>query len=224
MMCIQATERNNQIMNMKHASNRRSRSRGNNNNSGGGKRYPNQKGGVFESNGPEVKIRGNPHQVHEKYLGLARDAASAGDRITAESYFQYAEHYYRIMNAEQANNPNRNNSGNAGGNNDGGGRGGRNNQQQQANVDPAQSEQPDIKPPRAGGERAVETNESPVQVPIPAPAPAETIVPVTISDEPLAVNSEAVVVEIAAAEKPKAPRKKRSVAAPEATDPETAAS
>ena len=53
----------------------------------------------FESNGPEVKVRGNAQQVVEKYLALARDATSAGDRITAESYFQHAEHYYRVMTA-----------------------------------------------------------------------------------------------------------------------------
>lgn len=79
---------------MKQGNNRRSRSRGN------GKRYPNQRGGVFESNGPEVKVRGTAHQVLEKYLSLARDANSAGDRISAEGYFQFAEHYYRVINAE----------------------------------------------------------------------------------------------------------------------------
>ena len=79
---------------MKQANNRRSRSRGN------GKRYPNQRGGVFESNGPEVKVRGTAHQVHEKYLVLARDANSAGDRISAEGYFQYAEHYFRVISAD----------------------------------------------------------------------------------------------------------------------------
>ncbi len=54
---------------------------------------------TFESNGPEVKVRGNAQQVVEKYLALARDAYSVGDRITAESYFQHAEHYYRVMTA-----------------------------------------------------------------------------------------------------------------------------
>ncbi|MFQ5954776.1 MAG: DUF4167 domain-containing protein [Kiloniellales bacterium] len=54
---------------------------------------------TFDSNGPEVRIRGNAYQVHEKYLGLARDAASSGDRIAAENFFQHAEHYFRILNA-----------------------------------------------------------------------------------------------------------------------------
>ncbi len=53
----------------------------------------------YESNGPDVKVRGTAQQVLEKYLALARDANSAGDRIAAEGYFQFAEHYYRVMNA-----------------------------------------------------------------------------------------------------------------------------
>ena len=52
----------------------------------------------FESNGPDVRIRGNAHQVYEKYLAMARDAHSTGDRISAEGYYQHAEHYFRIMN------------------------------------------------------------------------------------------------------------------------------
>jgi hypothetical protein len=54
--------------------------------------------GNFDSSGPEGRIRGNAHQVYEKYIGLARDATSMGDRIAAETYYQYAEHYYRIVN------------------------------------------------------------------------------------------------------------------------------
>ena len=56
---------------------------------------------TFDSNGPSVRIRGNAFQVYEKYLGLARDAASSGDRIAAENYYQHAEHYFRIYSAEQ---------------------------------------------------------------------------------------------------------------------------
>ena len=54
---------------------------------------------TFDSNGPDVRIRGSAHQVHEKYLTLARDASASGDRVLAESYFQHAEHYFRILNA-----------------------------------------------------------------------------------------------------------------------------
>jgi phospholipase/lecithinase/hemolysin len=54
---------------------------------------------VFDSNGPDVRIRGTAHQVCEKYLTLAKDAAAAGDRIVAENYLQHAEHYQRIINS-----------------------------------------------------------------------------------------------------------------------------
>lgn len=51
----------------------------------------------FESNGPDVRIRGNAHQVYEKYLALARDANASGDRVLAEGFYQHAEHYFRIL-------------------------------------------------------------------------------------------------------------------------------
>jgi len=54
---------------------------------------------VYESNGPEVRIRGTVNQVLEKYLNLARDATSSGDHVAAENFFQHAEHYYRILSA-----------------------------------------------------------------------------------------------------------------------------
>ena len=56
----------------------------------------------FESNGPNVKIRGTASHIAEKYLALARDALSSGDIIVAESYFQHAEHYNRIIMTAQA--------------------------------------------------------------------------------------------------------------------------
>ncbi|MEC9346837.1 MAG: DUF4167 domain-containing protein [Pseudomonadota bacterium] len=55
----------------------------------------------YESNGPEGKIRGNANQVYEKYSQLARDAQASGDPIAAEGFWQYAEHYYRIMLSQQ---------------------------------------------------------------------------------------------------------------------------
>ena len=57
---------------------------------------------VYDSNGPDVKIRGSASHIADKYLTLARDAHSAGDRIAAESYHQHAEHYLRIVAAAQA--------------------------------------------------------------------------------------------------------------------------
>ncbi|MEO1207135.1 MAG: DUF4167 domain-containing protein [Pseudomonadota bacterium] len=53
----------------------------------------------YESNGPEVKIRGTPAHVAEKYMSLARDAMASGDRVLAENFFQHAEHYNRIIMA-----------------------------------------------------------------------------------------------------------------------------
>jgi len=90
---------------MKQAPNqnqRRSRGRGNNpnnnNNSGGRRTSRNQ---TYESNGPEIKVRGSAQQVLDKYLQLARDCQSGGDRVKAEAYLQFAEHYYRIVNVDQ---------------------------------------------------------------------------------------------------------------------------
>jgi len=56
---------------------------------------------VYESNGPDVKIRGNPSHIAEKYVQLARDALTSGDPIAAENYYQHAEHYYRVIAAAQ---------------------------------------------------------------------------------------------------------------------------
>lgn len=73
----------------------RGRSRkGNNNNNNHGNRS-------FDSNGPEVKVRGNASQVHEKYTALARDAASSGNRVKAENLRQHAEHYLRVANEQE---------------------------------------------------------------------------------------------------------------------------
>lgn len=53
----------------------------------------------YESNGPDVKIRGTPAHIAEKYMSLARDALSSGDPVLAENYLQHAEHYNRIIMA-----------------------------------------------------------------------------------------------------------------------------
>lgn len=54
---------------------------------------------TFDSSGPDLRVRGTAQQLFEKYLQLGRDASSVGDRVMAESYFQHAEHYFRIVNA-----------------------------------------------------------------------------------------------------------------------------
>ena len=86
---------------MRQGSNGR-RGRGRGSNSGGGRKPQNNRNQSFDSNGPSGRIRGTATQLHEKYLTLARDASTSGDRITAESCYQYADHYYRIVLANQA--------------------------------------------------------------------------------------------------------------------------
>lgn len=75
------------------ANNNRSRGRGRKPGGGGG----NNANRSYESNGPDVKIRGNASHISEKYQQLARDAAASGDRVGAENYLQHAEHYYRMV-------------------------------------------------------------------------------------------------------------------------------
>lgn len=94
--------------------NKRGRGRNNNNNSsnnggggGGGGNHNNRKGSnpltrTYDSSGPDVKIRGTAQHVAEKYMNLARDAQSSGDRVMAENYLQHAEHYNRIILSAQA--------------------------------------------------------------------------------------------------------------------------
>ena len=77
----------------------KNRSRGRNNN--GGRKHVNPLSRNFESNGPDVKVRGNAAHIAEKYLQLARDAQSSGDSVMAENYLQHAEHYFRIVAAGQ---------------------------------------------------------------------------------------------------------------------------
>ncbi|MEO6607954.1 MAG: DUF4167 domain-containing protein [Aestuariivirga sp.] len=83
--------------------NNRNRNNANNNNrrhgSGGGGGNPSNK--VHDSNGPDVKLRGTPQTIAEKYMQMGRDAQSAGDSVAAENYYQHAEHYYRLWAASQ---------------------------------------------------------------------------------------------------------------------------
>ena len=51
---------------------------------------------VLDSNGPDIRLRGNAQQLHEKYTSLGNEAAAAGERISAEAYFQHADHYFRV--------------------------------------------------------------------------------------------------------------------------------
>ncbi|SES90997.1 DUF4167 domain-containing protein [Oceanicella actignis] len=82
------------------ASQKPNRNRGKNNRQG--KSLGNVANRVFESNGPEGKVRGTPQQIIEKYEQLARDAQTSGDRVMAENFLQHAEHYARLLSAAQA--------------------------------------------------------------------------------------------------------------------------
>ncbi len=85
--------------------NKRMRNRNNNNNNNNSnnnnRRGQNPMTRVFESNGPDIKIRGTASHVAEKYVQLARDARSSGDPVAAENYYQHAEHYFRLIAAAQ---------------------------------------------------------------------------------------------------------------------------
>lgn len=79
----------------------RNRNNNNNNNNNNNRRGQNPMTRVFDSNGPDIKIRGTASHVAEKYVQLARDARSSGDPVGAENYYQHAEHYFRLIAAAQ---------------------------------------------------------------------------------------------------------------------------
>ncbi|MFP3942468.1 MAG: DUF4167 domain-containing protein [Alphaproteobacteria bacterium] len=79
---------------MRQAHSKRSRNRG--------RKVSNNPNRTFDSNGPDVKIRGSASQIFEKYQSLARDASSSGDYIAAENFYQHAEHYFRVLSANSA--------------------------------------------------------------------------------------------------------------------------
>ncbi|MCQ8783909.1 DUF4167 domain-containing protein [Mangrovibrevibacter kandeliae] len=68
---------------------------------GRGRKGPNPLTRSYESNGPDVKIRGTAQHIADKYAQLARDASASGDRVMAENYLQHAEHYNRVIAAAQ---------------------------------------------------------------------------------------------------------------------------
>src|SRR5205823_10904032 len=80
---------------MRNGQNKRMRGRNNH------RKSHNPMARVYESNGPDVKIRGNPAHIAEKYMQLARDAQASGDPVAAENYYQHAEHYFRLIAAAQ---------------------------------------------------------------------------------------------------------------------------
>jgi hypothetical protein len=83
----------------------RSRGRNNGNRPFGQQQRPPPRGQTFDSHGPDVRIRGTAHQIFERYIALAREAATVGDRVAAENLYQHAEHYFRVSNASRDENP-----------------------------------------------------------------------------------------------------------------------
>ena len=61
-----------------------------------------QRNHTFDSNGPNIRIRGSAHQIFERYVALARDAVNADDRVAAENFYQHADHYFRVANAHRS--------------------------------------------------------------------------------------------------------------------------
>ena len=143
---------------------------------------------VFDSSGPEGKVRGTPQQIIDKYNQLARDAQLSNDRVAFESFQQHAEHYTRMLSEamreqeakreqqererqdrqqNQQNNNQHNNNQNQNRNNQGGGQGGghQNNQRDDQNRrdDPSEAPQPEIKadePAETGDSGLVDTPEN----------------------------------------------------------------
>jgi len=183
---------------MKQGSNRRPRPRGNPNNgnkprSGGRHSY--------DSNGPGGKVRGTAQQVLDKYQALGRDAMTAGDRIAAESFFQFAEHYYRIVNVDGVNSA-----------------AGQSNQTQTQTQERRDRQEPEQPVAVAEAPMADASAQASVSEPVEASTRSESSEPVTepVLDlgEPAPVPKDEVVKEDA----PKAPRRRRSRAKAEPAD------
>ena len=85
---------------------RRRQNRGSNRRNFGNGNYTGNlnKNTVIDSAGPDGRQRGSVSQLSEKYISLASDAASSDDRILAESFLQFADHYYRLQKEIEINN------------------------------------------------------------------------------------------------------------------------
>ena len=75
----------------------RPRSKNNRHNNNNNRSVANAMNRVFDSSGPEGKVRGTPQQIIEKYQQLTRDCQLSGDRVAAENFQQHAEHYMRLQ-------------------------------------------------------------------------------------------------------------------------------
>ncbi len=82
----------------RHHHNRHRNNQGGNQQQGGQRRHVNRVNQVFDSNGPDGRVRGTAAQIVEKFNSLARDAQASGDKVLMQNYFQHAEHYQRLLN------------------------------------------------------------------------------------------------------------------------------
>lgn len=152
------------------------KSRSRNKNSNRNRNVGNVVNRVFDSAGPEGKVRGTPQQIIEKYQGLTRDAQLSGDRVAAENFQQHAEHYLRLLNEamrEQAERQSaeaqRRQNQNTHQQNDGQQQGPEPQRDAPAPPDPAQQEQPRAAAPVEVIEDSAETNSTLVETPESAP-------------------------------------------------------
>ena len=81
--------------------NSKNRSRGKSNRNNNRNNSGNNMNRVFDSSGPESRVRGTPQQIIDKYMQLANDATLSNDRVAAESFQQHAEHYTRLLSESQ---------------------------------------------------------------------------------------------------------------------------
>ena len=183
---------------------------------------------VFDSSGPEGKVRGTPQQIIEKYLSLARDSQLSNNRVAEQNFLQHAEHYTRMLGEAQRemsreqeqrqtqqeggqqNGQGHQNGGgqpgNGGGGQGGGGQGGERQHQRPRYDDRGEREQPDVTRGAVAPVREEETDDGPGLVETPAarqrPAPMATMMPELPQPEATA--------EAGAPKKPgRAPRKPR---------------
>ncbi len=86
---------------MRSQNKNRSRNKNRNRNTNNNNNPANVVNRVFDSSGPEGKVRGTPQQIIDKYQSLARDAQLSGDRVAHENFLQHAEHYVRMLGDAQ---------------------------------------------------------------------------------------------------------------------------
>ena len=185
---------------------------------------------VFDSSGPEGKVRGTPQQIIDKYNQLARDAQLSGDRVAVENFQQHAEHYLRMLAEalreqaerqaqQQQNQPNQQNNQ-------------QNNNQNAQQNNPQNNQNPDRQNDQRGNQRRNDRGER-GGAPVPEHQPSEKPVEVkadapveTKADDVIDVsaNADAGLVETPEnkPQKPKRTRKKAPVADVEASPVETA--